>query len=232
MNIHLQNDIHLAGCPYEHYNFLLGHWNKYCMDTVFGWEKPAAIRRDAALSLGPESDLEYEKELLEQHRITLFSMSLVYLVARLESMVKDYTRFLLSPKRKYEESLTSDNDCKYPESKYHNGKLLQKTEAWKKQVGNWISEVFEESDVNSTNQIVKCKIQLCALSLSRWPVLITSVALRNLETHNRGVMNKRTYELAPLCEIGEKPAWDIGLLYDLQTAISLLNCQLAKIRID
>ena len=98
---------------------------------------------------------------------------------------------------------------------------------WSKVIRGLTKDTARDQEIPEDQTKINNFIQY-VLKFREWPHIFVGRIIRNLEIHNRGVMNERNFKLYPgLCDIGQRPEWDIGLCYTLMDCINRLNDFLA-----
>jgi hypothetical protein len=167
-------------------------------------------------------------------------MALVYGVTLLESMVKDYTRFLMvvdHVRRKPLLTVSQANGAREPQW-WHRDESLEKLKksVWKNQVRKWSLAVRNGEDRRYRNKAKHAAatraVGGAASDFDHWRVLMASIAVRNCIIHSDGLMNDIQYKKTPLCDVAEEPSWDTGLIFDLFSALDLFNNRLSEICLE
>ena len=167
-------------------------------------------------------------------------MALVYGVTLVESMVKDYLRYLMTNKTLPATTLSSEKEMGGDAAPrwWHEDQGLNdlRLKVWKTQIQNWCESVLDQdgvefSDKKRQSQVTKA-IRNSASFFDHWRVLVVSIAIRNCIIHSDGLMNAVQHRRTPLCPIDEEPHWDTGLIYDVFSALDLLNNQFSTLAVD
>ena len=162
-------------------------------------------------------------------------MALVYGMAILESMVKDYSRYLMLNERSPATTLPAEHSMLGNEPptllhEHQNPRGLQLGK-WKKMVENWADAVryhaqeeFARDD--RRKKVVKALVAQCD-TFQYWQVLITASVIRDCVIHSDGLMNKLAHKKAPLCDVEIMPDWGFRLVYDMFATLDILNDHLS-----
>ena len=197
----------------------------------------AELQVTVAESLGDQPESGRSKPRSEDHHDLIRRMALVYGVTLLESMVKDYTRFLMvvdQTRRKPLLSLPPTNENRELQW-WHRDESLEKLKksVWKSQLRKWSLAVRNGEDRRYRNKAKHAAavraVGGAASDFPHWRVLMASIAVRNCIIHSDGLMNDIQYRRTPLCDVAKEPSWGTGLIFDLFSALDLFNNRLSEI---
>lgn len=185
---------------------------------VYGREQDRELRKTLLI----ETAVEDEEEALQRDLSVLRKLVLTYLVVLLEQMVKSYYR-ACSP------SLPNTlSKVEYDTRSWYTSSLSPKQvqDKWVFHLTKWCDEA------EARGSAAKKEFVTLLENYSMSDAFVAGITIRNLEIHNRGIMNEGQYKYAPLCEVGTCPQWDQGLLYQFQCALFLLNSQLKRTLVE
>ncbi len=222
---------------YDNYSSLISQLQESEKLLVLGGQLWDQILSEAGESLGGDSKGRTDKEAIASlciHR----KMTLVFGVAILESMVKDYVQYFaqcVDGTKQVDPSIPQSSSDNWVPGVSNNEKVNLPRESWKRRLRKWTQEKRKEASKETGTERnwseAESKVEGCCVAFAHWRVLLKSVVIRNLEMHNGGVMTDRTHKHTPLCDAGEKLDWSSSkdLVCGLRLSLHSLNGDLSQL---
>jgi hypothetical protein len=220
----------IMNSPHVNYARLIGQLSDGERYFLLGQREWNKLLKGVGESLGMGSEGQAEGEVRTAFQY-FRKTSLVFGVAILESMVKDYYEYramLLEA-----DSTVAPSTATFFQDEWVPG--VKKDEpglspaSWEHRLDKWAERRRSALPVGSTagGNWVKAvsTVRSYCMSFAHWKVLLKAVVVRNLEMHNGGKMNPETHKHNPILPVGSRLDWDNdnGLLYGLRSALDLLN---------
>jgi len=199
---------------------------------VLGTSCVRKSHRDAAISLGRTAGLDEALRRYPYSQRTMYFVWLVFLIRILEDMIAEYSVWCSLHRAYYTGRPPNSQNSQVAQTLTYRTRYSHCSHSWEKKVKDWSENGIKNRTGNksmaqaSSNQAIKT-VSNAAGDFRYWFDLYKPYIIRNLEIHNGGKMDDRNIRQLPLCGIGRRPKWEMGMIYGLRDALWYFNEHLA-----